>query len=92
MSDLDIVEDVCNQIFGRSFCAFGDGAAQPPLTAIRHFRDEWVAHVEEQRCPLGATPPADLPTLVAHAVDEDGRIEPPRGPGLPLYRAGAGSS
>jgi NADH-quinone oxidoreductase subunit F len=63
LEDIAVVEDVCNQIFGRSFCALGDGAAQPPLTAIQHFRDEWEAHVTQGRCPLGAHAPKHRPML-----------------------------
>lgn len=76
LADVGIVEDICDQIFGRSFCALGDGAAQPPLTAIKHFRDEWEAHVTEGRCPFGATP-AEPPVLHAHATGPAGTIEPP---------------
>jgi NADH-quinone oxidoreductase subunit F len=92
MADVDIVENICNQIFGRSFCAFGDGAAQPPLTAIKHFRDEWEAHVTEGRCPLGVNPPAERPMLVTHATGAGGTIEPPQGAGLPVFPGnGSGS-
>ncbi|MCA1711799.1 MAG: NADH-quinone oxidoreductase subunit NuoF [Actinobacteria bacterium] len=76
MADIKIVEDICNQIFGRSFCALGDGAAQPPLTAIAHFRDEWEAHVTEQRCPLGAHEPEDRPFLRTTGPTDE-RVEPP---------------
>jgi NADH-quinone oxidoreductase subunit F len=88
MSDIQTVEDVCNQIFGRSFCAFGDGAAQPPLTAIKHFRDEWEAHVVEGRCPLGATEPEQRPMLTGHASSDRGTIEPPHR-ALPVFGAAA---
>jgi NADH-quinone oxidoreductase subunit F len=91
MSDVDIVEDICNQIFGRSFCAFGDGAAQPPLTAVKHFRDEWEAHVTEGRCPLGATEPAARPMLSGQAMSERGTIEPPHGAELPMVGQEAAS-
>ncbi len=89
MADIDITENVCNNIFGRSFCAFGDGAAQPPLTAIKHFRDEWVAHVDEGRCPLGATAPDERPLLQPHVIADRGTIEPP-GKTLPMTGPGGG--
>ncbi|HEX2027277.1 MAG TPA: NADH-quinone oxidoreductase subunit NuoF [Nitriliruptorales bacterium] len=78
-ADIDIVEDACRQIEGRSFCALGDGAAQPPLSAIKYFRDEWEAHVEERGCPLGATPRAErVEPLFPFRTSEAGTIEPPR--------------
>ncbi|MGH3441790.1 MAG: NADH-quinone oxidoreductase subunit NuoF, partial [Nitriliruptorales bacterium] len=80
MADIDHVEDICSQIFGRSFCAFGDGAAQPPLTAIRHFRDEWEEHVRQGGCPFGPPAPqsdAEPGVLQPAVAGAAGTIEPP---------------
>ncbi|MBW3576793.1 MAG: NADH-quinone oxidoreductase subunit NuoF [Actinobacteria bacterium] len=84
MADIDIVDHVCTQMWGRSFCALGDGAAQPPQSAIKYFRDEWEAHVEQRGCPFDATPRAEeVEPLHPHRESEEGTIEPPR-TGLPL--------
>jgi len=32
-------------------CGFGQTAANPVISTIRHFRDEYTAHIEEKRCP-----------------------------------------
>ncbi|MFQ5534425.1 MAG: NADH-quinone oxidoreductase subunit NuoF [Sphingomonadales bacterium] len=50
--DLDRLEFLCGSIFGRSFCALGDGAAWALRAAVEHFRDEFVQHIEEGQCPL----------------------------------------
>ena len=50
--DLEQLEMLCKGIFGNTFCALGDGAAMGLRAALKHFRDEFVAHIEEQRCPF----------------------------------------
>jgi NADH-quinone oxidoreductase subunit F len=41
--ELDMLEELCGQILGRSFCALGDAAATPFPAALKHFRSEWLA-------------------------------------------------
>jgi NADH-quinone oxidoreductase subunit F len=64
--DLDTLLDTCDNIFGRSFCALGDGATSPVVSSIKYFRDEYIAHVREGACPLGNSNPAVLATAGAH--------------------------
>ena len=45
---------VANNIVGKTLCAFGDAAATPVLTTVKHFRAEFEAHVREGRCTLPA--------------------------------------
>ncbi len=52
--DLDTLLDTCDNIFGRSFCALGDGATSPIVSGIQYFRDEFVAHYELGHCPFNA--------------------------------------
>jgi NADH-quinone oxidoreductase subunit F len=54
--DLATLLDICDNIFGRSFCALGDGATSSVVSSIKYFRDEYIAHVREGRCPLGNVP------------------------------------
>ena len=42
-SDIDTMLDICDNIFGRSFCALGDGAVSPIQSGIKYFRDEFLA-------------------------------------------------
>jgi NADH-quinone oxidoreductase subunit F len=41
-SDVDTMLDVCDNILGRSFCAFGDGAVSPIMSGIKYFRQEFL--------------------------------------------------
>lgn len=41
--DIDTLLDVCDNVFGRSFCALGDGAVSPITSGIHYFRDEFLA-------------------------------------------------
>ena len=51
-ADLDKLLDLCDNILGRSFCALGDGATSPITSSIKHFRDEYIAHVTSAGCPF----------------------------------------
>ena len=44
-ADIDKLLDISDTIFGKSFCALGDGAASPIMSSIKYFRDEYVAHL-----------------------------------------------
>ncbi len=65
MEDLDLLEDLCANIFGRVFCALGDGMTSPIVSSLKYFRDDYVEHIRRGRCPLGTTEPRrDVPMLV----------------------------
>ena len=49
--DIDKLLDISDTIFGKSFCALGDGAASPSCPSIKHFRDEYEAHLGVS-CPF----------------------------------------
>ncbi|HEU0131038.1 MAG TPA: NADH-quinone oxidoreductase subunit NuoF [Mycobacteriales bacterium] len=51
-ADLQTLLDTCDNIFGRSFCALGDGATSPVVSSIKYFRDEYIQHVEMAGCPF----------------------------------------
>jgi NADH-quinone oxidoreductase subunit F len=50
MSDLDELNRVADNIQGRTICALGDAAAMPVRAFIKHFRDEFVHHIEHKTC------------------------------------------
>jgi NADH-quinone oxidoreductase subunit F len=50
--DLTTLLDTCDNIFGRSFCALGDGATSPIVSGIQLFREEFVAHMTQGGCPF----------------------------------------
>ena len=51
MEDLDKLEELGQQIREASLCGLGQTAPNPVLTTLKYFRDEYVAHIEEKRCP-----------------------------------------
>ncbi len=52
--DVELLEELCNAIKDGALCGLGQTAPNPVLTTIRYFRDEFTAHIEEQRCPAGS--------------------------------------
>ncbi|MCC7418587.1 MAG: NADH-quinone oxidoreductase subunit NuoF [Acidobacteria bacterium] len=50
MSDLDLLASISRNVGGKTLCAFGDAAITPVVTTLKHFRDEYEAHVREGRC------------------------------------------
>ena len=39
--DIEKLDDICDNILGRAFCALGDGATSPVTSAIKYFREEF---------------------------------------------------
>jgi len=50
LEDLDLLDNVSDNIAGRTICALGDAAALPVKSFIKHFRDEFVHHIEHKKC------------------------------------------
>jgi NADH-quinone oxidoreductase subunit F len=53
--DLALLDNVAENIMGRTICALGDAAAMPVRGMLKHFRDEFAYHVEHKTCMV-ATP------------------------------------
>jgi NADH-quinone oxidoreductase subunit F len=54
--DLDLLDNVADNIKGRTICALGDAAAMPVQAMLKHFRSEFEYHVSHKRCLVGAPP------------------------------------
>ena len=52
--DLALLDSVAENIMGRTICALGDAAAMPVRGMLKHFRDEFVHHVEHKTCRVPA--------------------------------------
>jgi NADH-quinone oxidoreductase subunit F len=50
MDDLALLDEVSDNIAGRTICALGDAAALPVKSFLKHFRDEFVHHIEHRHC------------------------------------------
>jgi len=48
--DLDLLNEVADNIQGRTICALGDAAAMPVRAFIKHYRDEFQYHIDHKRC------------------------------------------
>lgn len=48
--DIDLLDSLTANIMGRTICALGDAASMPVQSFIKHFRDEFVFHIEHKRC------------------------------------------
>ncbi len=54
MEDLDKLEALCNYIKDNSLCGLGQTAPNPVISTLRYFRDEYIAHIVDKKCPAGA--------------------------------------
>ena len=54
MEDIDKLEELCEHIKSSALCGLGQTAPNPVLSTLRYFRDEYIAHVKDKKCPAGA--------------------------------------
>ncbi len=48
--DVELLESLCTNIFGRTFCPLGDGAVMALRGFVKNFRDEFQFHIDHKRC------------------------------------------
>jgi NADP-reducing hydrogenase subunit HndC len=53
MEDLDRLEELSNYIKSASLCGLGQTAPNPVLSTLRYFREEYIAHIVDKKCPAG---------------------------------------
>ena len=53
LEDIDRLEELCEYIKANSLCGLGQTAPNPVLSTLRFFRDEYIAHVVDKKCPAG---------------------------------------
>ena len=51
MKDLEELEELAESVRANSLCGLGQTAPNPVLSTLKHFRDEYVAHIVEKKCP-----------------------------------------
>jgi len=56
LGDLNMLEDLCDMVKHTSLCGLGQSAPNPVVSTLCHFRDEYLSHIEDQRCPAGVCP------------------------------------
>ncbi len=66
LEDLDEMEKLCHYIKENSLCGLGQTAPNPVLSTLKYFRDEYVAHVVDKKCPAGV-----CKALVSYSIDPE---------------------
>ncbi len=51
MKDLDELEELANSIRANSLCGLGQTAPNPVLSTLKHFREEYITHIVDKKCP-----------------------------------------
>ena len=64
--DIPLLEELAETLEGFSLCALGRTAANPVLSTLKYFRNEYEAHIHEHRCPAGVCKP-----LIEYWIDPD---------------------
>ena len=66
LEDLDKLEELSNYIKSASLCGLGQTAPNPVLSTLRYFREEYIAHIVDKKCPAGV-----CKKLVQFSIDAD---------------------
>ncbi len=53
MKDLDTLEELAHAVKDGSLCGLGKTAPNPVLSTLKYFRDEYIAHIRDKKCPAG---------------------------------------
>ena len=53
LEDLETLQELCIMVQETSLCGLGQNAPNPVVSTLRYFRDEYLAHIQEQRCAAG---------------------------------------
>lgn len=65
-SHIDTLEWLCDIVANTSLCALGGSAPNPVMSTLRYFRDEYIAHIKERRCPAHV-----CKALVHYSIDPE---------------------
>ena len=66
LEDIDKLEELAHYIKENSLCGLGQTAPNPVLSTLKFFRDEYIAHVVDKRCPAGV-----CKALLNYYIDPD---------------------
>ncbi len=64
--DLDRLEELCLYIKENALCGLGQTAPNPVLSTLNYFKDEYIAHVIDKKCPAGV-----CKSLLSYVIDAD---------------------
>ena len=63
--DIELLEEICETLEWGALCGLGTSAANPVLSTIKYFRDEYEAHIRDKKCPAGV-----CRELITYKIDE----------------------
>ena len=66
LADIDELESLAKAVVDGALCALGGSAPNPVITTIKYFRDEYVAHIVDKKCPAGV-----CKDLITYKIDPD---------------------
>ena len=66
LADIDRLEELAQYIKSGSLCGLGQTAPNPVLSTLKYFRDEYIAHVVDKKCPAGV-----CKNLLTYVIDAD---------------------
>jgi len=66
LEQLDLLEELADTVTQTSLCGLGKTAANPVLSTLRYFREEYEAHINEKRCPAGV-----CKALIEYSIDPE---------------------
>ena len=66
MEDLSLIEDLAGMLKDASLCGLGTTAANPVMSTLKYFKDEYVAHISDHKCPAGV-----CRELITYCIDPD---------------------
>ncbi|MFC1551325.1 NADH-ubiquinone oxidoreductase-F iron-sulfur binding region domain-containing protein [Candidatus Latescibacterota bacterium] len=64
--DLELLEDLAHKVEENSLCGLGQTAPNPVLTTLKYFKDEYIAHIKEKKCPAHS-----CASLVSYQIDPE---------------------
>ena len=63
---IELLEELGDTVSTTSLCGLGKTAANPVLSTLRYFRDEYETHINDNKCPAGV-----CPALISYSIDEE---------------------
>ncbi len=69
LEDIDRMEELCQYIKSASLCGLGQTAPNPVLSTLRYFKDEYIAHIVDKKCPAGV-----CKRLIQYRIDPEACI------------------
>ena len=66
MKDLEELEELSEHVKKNSLCALGQTAANPIISTVKHFKDEYIAHIVDKKCPAKV-----CKKLIQYTIEQD---------------------